>query len=88
MRPLEILRAAREHVGEITGQPVESVSGLSRDGEDDGTWTVYVEVLELRRVPDTMDLLASYEVELTDDGELVGFQRRRRYHRAAEDDRG
>ena len=45
-----------------------------------------MEVLELERVPNTMDILATYEVRLSDDGELLGFQRGRRYHRAAEND--
>ena len=68
----------------LIGKRVESVSGLSRDGDE--AWVVQVEVLELERVPNTMDLLASYEIKLSDDGELLGFQRGRRYHRAAEDD--
>ena len=33
-----------------------------------------------------MDLLATYEIRISDDGELLGFHRRRRYHRAAVDD--
>jgi Gas vesicle synthesis protein GvpO len=33
-----------------------------------------------------MDLLASYDVKLSDDGEVLGFERRRRYHRSAADD--
>ena len=82
----QLLDVAREQVAEVTGQPVETVSGLHRNGE--GTWIVNVEVLEMRRVPSTMDLLASYEVTLSDDGELLGFERRRRYHRAAADDVG
>jgi hypothetical protein len=49
---------------------------------------VTVEVLELERVPSTMDLLASYEVTLSEDGDVLGFERRRRYHRAAVDDNG
>ena len=82
----QLLDVAREQVAEVTGQPVETVSGLHRNGE--GTWIVNVEVLEMRRVPSTMDLLASYEVTLSEDGDLLGFERRRRYHRAAVDDPG
>jgi hypothetical protein len=82
----QLLDVAREQVADVTGQPVETVSGLHRDG--DGAWIVNVEVLELERVPNTMDLLATYEVTLSDDGELLGFERRRRYHRAAVDDPG
>jgi hypothetical protein len=86
MRPSELLTEARDQVAELTGKTIESVSGLERDGDED--WVVSVEVLELERVPNTMDLLATYEVRLDGDGELLGFRRRRRYHRAAEDDEG
>jgi hypothetical protein len=81
VRPRELLQTARREVAELTGRRVETVSGLRRDGDE--SWIVTVEVLELERVPDTMDLLASYAVTLSDDGELLGFERQRRYHRAA-----
>jgi hypothetical protein len=81
----QLLDAAREQVAEVTGRPVEGISGLRRD--DDG-WVIDVEVRELERVPNTMDLLASYQVTLSEDGDVVGFERRRRYHRAAVDDNG
>jgi hypothetical protein len=87
MRPRELLDAARSEVREITGRRVETVSGLRRDG-DEKTWVVSVEVLEMERVPSTMDLLASYDVTLSEDGDVLGFERRRRYHRAAADDVG
>jgi hypothetical protein len=86
VRTRQLLDVAREQVADVTGQAVETVSGLHRDSE--GTWIVNVEVLELERVPNTMDLLASYEVTLNDDGDLLGFERRRRYHRAAVEDGG
>jgi hypothetical protein len=84
VRPRELLETAREEVAALTGRRVEGVSGLRRDGDE--SWIVDVEVLELERVPNTMDLLASYAVTLSDDGEVQGFERRRRYHRAAADD--
>jgi hypothetical protein len=81
----ELLQAAREQVAAVTGHPVESITGLRRD---DGGWLIDVEVRELERIPNTMDLLATYEVHVSEDGELVGFERRRRYHRAAVDENG
>jgi hypothetical protein len=81
----QLLDAAREQVADVTGRPVEGISGFRRD--DDG-WVVDVEVRELERVPNTMDLLATYEVTLSEDGDVTGFERRRRYHRAAVDDNG
>ena len=69
--------AARQ-LQQLTGHEVEGITGLHRG--DDG-WTVLVDVLELRRVPSTTDVLATYEVEVDGDGELMGYRRRRRYVR-------
>jgi hypothetical protein len=84
MSTREVLQAARQQVADVTGHRVEGITGFQRDRENG--WTVMVEVLELERVPSTMDLLAAYEVNLSDDGDVTGFARRRRYHRAAVDD--
>jgi hypothetical protein len=84
VRPRELLDTAMQEAADLTGKPVEGVCGLERDGDE--AWIVTVEVLELERVPNTMDILASYEIRLSDDGEVLGFHRRGRYHRAAEDD--
>ena len=83
MKPREVLDSAKQQVAELTGLPVESVSSLERDG--DKNWVVTVETLELERIPNTMDLLGSYEITMSDDGDVVGFHRTRRYHRSAED---
>ena len=71
---------AQAQLQELTGQASESVSGLSRTPEG---WAIMVEVVELERVPRTTDILASYRVELDDDGELMGYERVSRYYRNA-----
>ena len=84
MSTRELLDVARQQVAEVTGHSVEGITGFHRDG--DNGWTVTVEVLELERVPSTMDLMASYDVTVTEDGDVKGFSRRRRYHRASVDE--
>jgi hypothetical protein len=76
--PAELARAARKQLSELTGRRAESVLGLRKD--DDG-WNVMVEVLELSRIPPSTDLLGAYVVTLDDDGELVAYERLRRYQR-------
>jgi hypothetical protein len=76
--PAELARAARRQLAELTGHPAESVLGLRKD--DDG-WNVMVEVVELSRIPPSTDLLGCYVVTLDDDGELVAYERVRRYQR-------
>ncbi|MFI5699082.1 MULTISPECIES: gas vesicle protein [Streptomyces] len=79
---MEVLRGARAQLSELIGMPAESVSSFERS--EDG-WQLRIEVLELNRVPDTMSLLASYEVELDPRGELTGYRRLRRYERGRAD---
>ena len=75
---VDLARTARGQLAELTGRPPESVLGLHKD--DDG-WKVTVELVELRRVPNSTDLLGSYVVTLDDDGDLIGYERVRRYQR-------
>ncbi|MEU8029804.1 gas vesicle protein [Streptomyces sp. NPDC049099] len=82
--PMEVLRQARNQLAELTGLAPESVTSFEQT--EDG-WVLEVEVLELARVPDTMSLMASYQVELDDDGQLTGYRRVRRYERGRADAR-
>ncbi|WP_338900203.1 gas vesicle protein [Streptomyces sp. TG1A-60] len=82
--PMQVLRHARTQLAELTGMTPESVSSFEQT--EDG-WTLEVEVLEMARVPDTMSLLASYQVELDHEGELTGYRRVRRYERGRADPR-
>jgi hypothetical protein len=77
---MEAMRSANAHLRELTGREAESVVHIEPD--DDGGWLVGLEVLELRRIPNTTDLLACYELQVDEDGELIGYRRLRRYTRA------
>ncbi|MFD8302784.1 gas vesicle protein [Streptomyces sp. NPDC059690] len=80
--PMEVLRHARAQLAELTGMSAETVSSFEQT--DDG-WSLEVEVMELARVPDTMSLMASYQVDLDQDGQLTGYRRVRRYERGRSD---
>jgi len=73
---------AREYLQELSGADVESVSGLDQTA---GGWAVTLEAVEVRRIPESTDVLATYEVELDEDGDLVRYERLRRYARAQSD---
>ncbi|MGH3379312.1 MAG: gas vesicle protein GvpO [Actinoallomurus sp.] len=75
----EIARLAVGHVEKMTGHEPEGVVLLER--RDDGGWTVGVEVVETRRIPDSTDILAVYEAQLDEEGELVAYRRVKRYSR-------
>jgi len=79
----ELVEAARAELVAITGRPAYGVSGLTQT--DDG-WMVRVDLVELERIPPSTSVLASYEVELDGDGNLVGYERTRRFHLSQTDE--
>ena len=85
-RPLEIAQEAREQLAELIGRRPEGVLGVERDNGDDGGWQVTLEVLELERVPNSTDLLGCYVARMDDQGELLEYQRMRRYQRGQPDE--
>jgi len=72
------LRSAAGQLAQLLGRPPDSVSSLKPT--DDG-WEAQVEVVELERVPDTTSVMASYKVTLDPRGQLVAYERTRRYSR-------
>ncbi|KIF01882.1 gas vesicle protein [Streptomyces sp. RSD-27] len=76
------LRAAAEQLAELLGRPPESVSSVKPT--EDG-WEAVVEVVELERIPDTTSVMASYTVALDEEGELISYERTRRYSRGMVD---
>lgn len=82
---MKVARAAAEQLTELTGRRPEVVVGVERN--DDG-WQVELEVVESRRIPDSTDILATYRVQVDEDGELMGYYRAQRYVRGKGGDRG
>ncbi len=75
----EIVREARTQLSQLTGLKPATVSSLRETEEG---WSVEVEMLEVKYVPDTHDVLGTYEVLLDDEGNLVSYQRTKRYRRS------
>jgi hypothetical protein len=75
---MQVARSAAQQLVALTGREAESVIGIRRT--DDG-WLVDLEVVESRRIPDSTDVLATYQVETDEDGDLTGYRRVRRYVR-------
>jgi hypothetical protein len=78
----KIIARAKEHLEAVIGSEPESVSGVERGN---GNWRVNVEVVQMRRIPESTDILASYGVVLDDDGDLISVQEIRRYRRSQAD---
>jgi len=69
--------AARE-LSELIGQTPEGIVAVERD---ENGWRVQVEVVESRRIPETTDIMAVYEVDVDSDGAVTGYRRLHRYVR-------
>ncbi len=74
----EIAVMAREQLAALTGLEPDTLASL-RKGEDG--WHVTVVLVEMRRIPEASDMLATYEAVLDDEGNLLGYERTSRYHR-------
>ncbi|PSJ30073.1 gas vesicle protein [Streptosporangium nondiastaticum] len=75
----QVLRAAHEQFAELTGLLPEGISRFERS--EGGGWELEAEVVELARIPETMSVMALYELSLDTDGLLTGYRRVRRYER-------
>jgi Gas vesicle synthesis protein GvpO len=74
----ELGEAALTTIEELTGYKPDAVTALEWDGD---LWKVTVDVLELARIPSTTDVIASYDVQLDEEGTLRGYRRTRRFLR-------
>ena len=80
---VQAARRAKQQLQEITGLEVATVSAME---EYEGGWRAYVNLVELRRVPTTSDVLATYEAVLDAKGELETYKRLRRFLRGQVND--
>lgn len=77
-----VVHSALAQFAELTGQEPERVSGM-RAAEDG--WSLLADVVELERIPSTTSVLATYRVDVDEDGNLRGYERLRRFVRGAVD---
>jgi hypothetical protein len=68
----------------LTGRAPDSVTGAKKSDDGDG-WSFLVDVVELERSPPTMSIMATYRVESDSEGNLVSYERLRRFTRCATD---
>jgi hypothetical protein len=79
---VEAARRAVQRVEALTGIEPEGVVSLE---PNDRGWRVGVEVVEMERIPNSTDVMAVYQVELDQSGELVGYKRGDRHIRGRVD---
>ena len=79
MKAIEAVAAGRSAIEAVTGKPPER---NSRCAAAEGGWELQFEVLETRgRLADN-DIIATYVLRIDREGDLVGYERTRRYTRS------
>ena len=68
----ELIQKARSQLHDVTG--LDLASTVSARRQKDG-WHVQVEVVEKKSVPDSQDILATYEVVLDEEANFANFTR-------------
>ncbi|MDP2859775.1 MAG: gas vesicle protein GvpO [Bacillota bacterium] len=68
-----IAKTAARKVSQLTEKPAKVV-GVIREND---SWKVTLELVEKKSIPDSMDVLATYEVQISSEGEMLGFSRGR-----------
>lgn len=74
-----IIQKARSELSVLTGL---ELSSTLKTAKDEKGWRVSVELVEKRVIPDNMDILATYEAVLDNQGNLLEFSRKGMRRRA------
>jgi hypothetical protein len=77
-KPLQLARMAARQLEMVSGRRVDGVTSLERSDEG---WRIGLDLVEIARIPPATDVLGNYEVVVDDDGDLVRYERIRRYIR-------
>jgi chloramphenicol 3-O-phosphotransferase len=68
----EVCQKAPALLESVLNKKAESITSVAKEGEE---WKVQIEVLERKAVPDTQDILNTYELKLTGELEFTGYRR-------------
>ncbi len=72
MQLMEVTERAKTQLAAATNLRPLLVSGADREGSE---WRLWVEMVELERIPEAQDLIGAYEVRLNEDGDLLNWRR-------------
>ncbi len=79
MKAHEIGQLAKDELEGLTGLKAETVSSVQKQADH---WDVTIDLIELHMTPNTRDVLAVYDVQLDEAGNLLGYKRTGRYVRS------
>jgi hypothetical protein len=68
-----IEKARKEFIG-LGKKPTDGITSLLKTQEG---WSIQMESLERKAIPDTMDVLGLYELRVDEEGRLLGLDRKK-----------
>lgn len=73
MAPKELIEKAKKQLADMTGFASPAGVGLKEDGEG---WVATIELVEKKSIPESMDILGTYEARLDKSGNLISYKRK------------
>lgn len=73
MKPREVIEQAKKQLVNLTGFTSPAGIGLKKEK---GGWTVVIQIVEKKSIPEGMDVLGIYDVCLDGKGNLLGYRRK------------
>jgi hypothetical protein len=70
----EVIQKARGQLANMGKKSDDGITGLSRTEEG---WTLSIEIIERKAIPETMDILGLYEMHLNSEGDLLSLERKK-----------
>jgi Gas vesicle synthesis protein GvpO len=74
----DLVARAKEQLHGLIGYKIDNIASFNKA---DRGWHLAVTVIELHRIPAATDVLAEYDVDLDENGNLTGYHRGKRYYR-------
>lgn len=68
----ELIQKAREQLGDMTGLELSSTLSARREGDG---WHVQLEAVEKKSLPDSQDILATYDLTMDESANVLDFNR-------------
>lgn len=79
MKAMDVALQAKKEIQALTGLDAETVSSIQHQGDG---WVVTIDMIELHMTPNSRDVLAIYDVQLDNEGSVMGYRRIGRYVRS------
>ena len=72
METKEIIEQAKKQLVDLTGFKEPAGIGLKKEKDN---WVITVEIIEKKSIPEGMDIIGTYEVQLNTKGDLLGYEK-------------